>query len=158
ATPATSTATGFWTVLAGNNATILQPGDPASLVEGLALGNNWFIWTVDNGTCGATADSMLVFIKDCLTIRVPDAFSPNGDGVNDTFVIPNIESYPENNFQVFNRWGNKVLDRSPYVNNWDGESQFGAMFGEKLPESTYYYVLDLGDGSDAYTGFIYLRR
>lgn len=158
ATPATSTATGFWTALAGNNATILQPGDPASLVEGLVLGNNWFIWTLDNGTCGATADSMLVFIKDCLTIRVPDAFSPNGDGVNDTFVIPNIESYPENRFQVFNRWGNKVLDRSPYVNNWDGESQFGAMFGEKLPESTYYYVLDLGDGSDAYTGFIYLRR
>lgn len=158
ATPATSTATGFWAVLVGNNATIVQPGDPSTLVEGLVLGNNWFIWTVDNGTCGATSDSMLVFIKDCLTIRIPDAFSPNGDGVNDTFVIPNIESYPVNRFQVFNRWGNKVLDRSPYVNNWDGESQFGAMFGEKLPESTYYYVLDLGDGSDAYTGFIYLRR
>ena len=157
AVQATSTASGFWSTLA-NNAIIVQPGDPATRVEGLVLGDNWFIWTVDNGTCGATADTMLVYIKDCLTIRVPNAFSPNGDGVNDRFVIPNIESYPENRFQVFNRWGNKVLDRSPYVNNWDGESQFGAAFGEKLPESTYYFVLDLGDGSDAHTGFIYLRR
>lgn len=158
AVQAVSTGTGMWSTLAGTNATIAQPGDPATRVDGLVLGNNWFIWTVDNGTCGSTSDSLLVFIKDCLTIRVPDAFSPNGDGVNDTFVIPNLESYPKNSFQVFNRWGNKVLDRSPYLNNWDGVSQFGAVLGEKLPESTYYYVLDLGDGSDAYTGFIYLRR
>jgi gliding motility-associated-like protein len=158
AVPATSTATGFWSVLQGNPSTIEQPGDADSGVEGLVLGDNWFIWTVDNGTCGTTADTMLVFIKDCLTIRVPDAFSPNGDGTNDTFVIPNIESYPDSRFQVFNRWGSKVLDRSPYNSDWDGSSQFGAAFGEKLPESTYYYVLDLGNGSDAYTGYIYLRR
>ena len=59
---------------------------------------------------------------------------------------------------MFNRWGNKVYEASPYTNQWDGNSQFGSVFGEKLPESTYYYVLTLGDGSDAYTGFIYLRR
>jgi gliding motility-associated-like protein len=158
AVPATSTATGFWSLLSGNLSTIVQPDDPETRVDDLRLGNNWFIWTLDNGTCGTTADTMLVFIKDCLTIRVPDSFSPNGDGVNDTFVIPNIESYSKNRFQVFNRWGSKVLDQSPYTSDWDGESQFGAAFGEKLPESTYYYVLDLGDGSDAYTGFIYLRR
>jgi gliding motility-associated-like protein len=158
AVPATSTATGFWSLLSGNLSTIVQPGDPESRVDDLRLGDNWFIWTVDNGTCGTTTDTMLVFIKDCLTIRIPDSFSPNGDGTNDTFVIPNIESYPKNRFQVFNRWGSKVLDQSPYTSDWDGESQFGAAFGEKLPESTYYYVLDLGDGSDAYTGFIYLRR
>ena len=76
----------------------------------------------------------------------------------DVLVITNISSYPENRLQVFNRYGNLVLDRAPYNNDWDGRSQTGALFGEILPESTYYYVLDLGNDTEAYTGYIYLRR
>jgi gliding motility-associated-like protein len=157
AMPATSTALGVWSLIAGAG-NIAEPGNANSFVSGLQPGNNLFVWTVDNGSCGTTTDTMLVYLKDCLTIIIPNAFSPNGDGVNDTFVVVNIASYPDNRMQIFNRWGNKVVDRAPYTNTWDGTSQFGAAFGEKLPESTYYYVLDLGDGSDAYTGFIYLRR
>jgi gliding motility-associated-like protein len=157
AVPATSTALGSWSLIAGAG-NIAEPGNPNTFVSGLQPGNNLFVWTVDNGTCGTTADTVLVNLKDCLTIIIPNAFSPNGDGVNDTFVVVNIESYPDNRMQIFNRWGSKVVDRAPYVSDWDGISQFGAAFGEKLPESTYYYVLDLGDGSDAYTGFIFLRR
>ena len=103
-----------------------------------------------------------MFIKDCITIIIPNAFSPNGDGTNDVVEIPNIESYPENDIMIFNRWGNKVFEASPYTNAigqaWDGTSQFGGFIGDKLPESTYYYVLDLGDGSDVLTGYIFLRR
>jgi len=161
AVPATSTATGAWSLLAGSG-TITAPGNPATEVTGLALGYNWFTWTVDNGTCGITSDTMYVYIKDCLTITIPNAFSPNGDGVNDDVQIINIESYPDNEFTIFNRWGSKVFEAAPYTNGvgqaWDGTSQFGAAFGEKLPESTYYYILDLGNGTDAYTGYIYLRR
>jgi gliding motility-associated-like protein len=157
AVPASSTASGFWTLFSGGG-NIAEPTDPATPVFNLPLGENWFVWILDNGECGTTADTMLVLIKDCLTLTIPDAFSPNGDGVNDTYVIRNLENYPDNRLQVFNRWGNKVLDRSPYNNDWDGTSQYGAVWGEKLPESTYYYILDLGNGSDAYTGFIYLRR
>src|SRR5690606_30652868 len=129
------------------------PNDPGTDVTGLPQGDHWFVWTVHNGDCGTTADTMLVRIKDCLTLVIPDAFSPNGDGVNDTYVIHNLESYPDNSFQVFNRWGNKVLDRSPYTSDWDGTNQFGSVFGEQLPESTYYYVLDLNNGDQPYTGF-----
>ena len=137
-----------------------EPGNPNSHVHELALGYNVFVWTLDNGDCGTTSDTMTIYIKDCLTITIPDAYSPNGDGTNDTFIITNIESYPENDFVVFNRWGNKVYEASPYTNAqaWDGTSQFGSAFGEGLPESTYYYVLDLGNGTDPYTGYIYLRR
>ncbi len=99
-----------------------------------------------------------MYLKDCLTIIIPDAFSPNDDVTNDVYTITNIENYPDNDFVVFNRWGNKVFEASPYTNTWDGSSQFGSMFGEKLPEGTYYYVLDPGTGDEAYTGFIYLRR
>jgi gliding motility-associated-like protein len=157
AVPATSTATGTWALIAGAG-DIALPNDAAAEVTGLPLGNNWFTWTITNGPCPASTDSMLVTIKDCLTIIIPNAFSPNGDGVNDVLVITNIGSYPENRLQIFNRYGNLVLDRAPYNNDWDGRSQTGALFGDILPESTYYYVLDLGNDTEAYTGYIYLRR
>jgi gliding motility-associated-like protein len=157
AVPVSSTATGSWALIAGTGI-LSDASDAGSGVTGLQLGSNWFTWTVSNGPCPASVDSVMIFIRDCLTIDIPNAYSPNGDGVNDIFRITNIESYPGSSFQVFNRWGSKVLDQSPYANDWDGTSQFGSAFGEQLPESTYYYVLDLGDGSDAYTGYIYLRR
>ena len=118
ATPATSTATGSWSRIAGSG-TIAQPTDPATTVTGLALGSNVFVWTVSNGECGTTTDTMTVLVKDCETIVIPDAFSPNGDGTNDVFVITNIEYYPSNKFLVFNRWGNKVYEATPYNNQWD---------------------------------------
>ncbi len=157
ALPASSTATGSWARLAGSGI-LSDVNDAGSGVTGMQLGSNWFTWTISNGPCPASVDSVMIFIRDCLTINIPDAYSPNGDGVNDIFRITNIESYPGSSFQVFNRWGSKVLDQSPYANDWDGTGQFGSAFGEQLPESTYYYVLDLGDGSEAYTGYIYLRR
>jgi gliding motility-associated-like protein len=157
ATPTTSTATGAWARINGG-ATVTNAGDPNTTVTGLTLGDNLFVWTVSNGACGITTDTMNIRLKDCLTLIIPDAFSPNGDGTNDFYTIPNIESYPENTFTVFNRWGNKVFESTPYTNTWNGKSQFGTVFGEELPESTYYYVLDPGTGDEAFTGFIYLRR
>ncbi|HQW86356.1 MAG TPA: gliding motility-associated C-terminal domain-containing protein, partial [Flavobacteriales bacterium] len=150
-------ATGAWTLVSGT-ATLSDPADPAAFASGLALGNTWFVWTVNNGVCGTTSDSVLVRLKDCLTVIVPDAFSPNGDGVNDTYVVHNLESYPDNSLQVFNRWGAKVLDRSPYTNDWNGRSENSLNWGEELPESTYYFILDLGNGEEPFTGYIYIRR
>lgn len=157
AVPATSTASGAWSRLEGTG-TITSPADPNTTVTGLSLGANVFVWTVSNGVCGTTSDTVVVTLKDCLLLTIPDAFSPNSDGVNDVYTIENIQYYPQNTFTVFNRWGNKVFEATPYTNTWDGTSQFGAAFGEVLPESTYYYVLDPGTGDDAFTGYIYLRR
>lgn len=158
AVPATSTATGAWYQWVED---VWQPvgTDPGQLIEnGLNGGNNIFQWVISNGPCPSTLDTMIVFLDDCLTIIVPNAFSPNSDGHNDTYVIENLESYPNNSLQVFNRWGSKVLDRSPYLNDWDGKSENSMNWGEELPESTYYFTLDLGDGSEVITGYIYLKR
>ena len=157
AVPVMSTGTGTWSLVNGSG-NINNPSDPATNVSGLPLGYNGFAWTVTNGACPTTSDTMFVFIEDCLTLIIPDAFSPNGDGVNDIYTIHNLESYPANSLQIFNRWGNKVLDRKPYVNDWDGRSEGSLNWGDQLPEGTYYYILDLGNGTDAYTGYIYLRR
>lgn len=157
ASPATSTATGSWSVIAGG-ATVTTPSAHNSAVTGLTLGQNIFVWTLNNGACGTTSDTVVVNLKDCLLLTIPNAFSPNGDGTNDVYTIENIQYYEKNTFTVFNRWGNKVFEATPYTNTWDGTSQFGAAFGETLPESTYYYVLDPGTGDEAFTGYIYLRR
>jgi uncharacterized repeat protein (TIGR01451 family)/gliding motility-associated-like protein len=90
---------------------------------------------------------------------IPEGFSPNGDGVNDLFVIRGISHFPENNIVIFNRWGNKVFEASPYQSTWDGKSTNNLQIGgEDLPVGTYFYVLELGNGSDFYKGTIYLNN
>ena len=90
---------------------------------------------------------------------IPEGFSPNGDGINDLFVIRGIQNYPANKIVIYNRWGNKVFEASPYLNNWDGQATTGLRInGNDLPTGTYFYLLDLGDGTDMIKGTIYLNQ
>ncbi len=157
AVPVGGTSTSSWSLVSGTG-TFADAADPATAVSGLTVGFNAFVWTVNNGECGTTTDTMFVELKDCTTIIIPDAFSPNSDGKNDLLVIQGLEYYPDNAMLIFNRWGNKVLDRHRYQNDWDGRSEGNMNWGDELPEGTYYYVLDLGNGDEALTGYIYLRR
>lgn len=157
ALPANSTASGHWALIEGHGL-IAHPDEHDTEVSELQLGDNLFVWTVDNGACGSTADTVLINLRDCSILVVPDAFSPNGDGVNDTYVVQGLEYYPGNSFQVFNRWGAKVYERAPYNNTWEGISEAKTAWGSALPESTYYFILDPGDGKEVITGYIYLRR
>ncbi|WP_299129314.1 gliding motility-associated C-terminal domain-containing protein, partial [uncultured Winogradskyella sp.] len=94
----------------------------------------------------------------CLTIY--NEFSPNGDSVNETFVIDCLERFPNNKLEVFNRWGNIVYSKKGYQNDWDGTSNGRAVIEQSngLPVGTYYYVLDLGDGSEPRVGWLYINR
>jgi gliding motility-associated-like protein len=93
-------------------------------------------------------------------IIIPEAFSPDGDGINDNFVIEGIELIPDNEITIFNRWGNVVFQTSNYQNNWDGTSSNAMNIGGgDLPTGTYYYILDpKKEGYEVYNGFIYLQR
>ncbi|WP_052461106.1 T9SS type B sorting domain-containing protein [Psychroserpens mesophilus] len=94
----------------------------------------------------------------CLTIY--NEFSPNGDGVNETFIIDCIETFPNNTLEVYNRWGNIVYSKKGYRNDWDGTSNGRAVMSEsnQLPVGTYYYVIDLGNGSEPRVGWLYINR
>jgi gliding motility-associated-like protein len=86
---------------------------------------------------------------------IPDGFSPNGDGINDFFVINNPTGSPIS-FEVYNRWGNVVYKSSAYTNNWSGKCTEGIYIGQDLPAGTYYYIVNYN--STKYVGFLTLNR
>ncbi|MCW3104780.1 MAG: hypothetical protein JWO09_3220 [Bacteroidetes bacterium] len=150
-------ATGIWTIGNLSNGASATLTITATVIEGGNYVNNAIIY-------GNESDAVLFNnISSVETIptdfNLPDGFSPNGDGINDVFVIRGIQNYPENTFVIFNRWGDKVFDASPYDNTWDGKATKGIRVGgDELPVGTYFYLLDLGDGSDMIKGTIYLNR
>src|SRR5690606_26516637 len=75
------------------------------------------------------------------TLEIPNLFTPNGDGLNDQFVIRNLLQYQNRELLILNRWGNQVYKSTNYNNDWDGGS---------LAEGTYYYILRVrgNDGGD----------
>lgn len=83
-------------------------------------------------------------IEPC-QITVYNGFTPDGDGINDTWIIENIENFPNNTVAIFNRWGNKVWNTSNYdnaQNKWDGKNNQGA----ELTSGTYFYVIEIENG------------
>jgi gliding motility-associated-like protein len=93
---------------------------------------------------------------------IPQGFSPNGDGINDIFEIKGITAYPNNSVNIFNRWGNIVYKAAAYDNtsvSWDGTNKGDLSTGTgPLPEGTYFYVIDLGDGSAVRSGYVFVNR
>ena len=77
-------------------------------------------------------------------IFIPNGFSPDGDGINDLFVIRGIENYPECKLTIYNRWGNMVYTKNGYKNDWDGKPMNSELkIGESIvPRGTYYYIFD----------------
>jgi gliding motility-associated-like protein len=94
-----------------------------------------------------------------IDLEIPEGFSPNGDGVNDYFVITGLERYPDASIRIFNRWGSIVYDKERYQNNWDGVSVNKLTVGHSpLPAGTYFYLLKLGDKEGTVIkGYIYVN-
>jgi len=86
-------------------------------------------------------------------VIIYNSFTPNGDGSNDQWIIENIADYPKNKVTIFNRWGTKVFEESGYNNTSISWPKAG---GDKLPASTYFYIIELGNGSPPFKGFVEL--
>ena len=95
-------------------------------------------------------------VCDTIEINVSEAITPNGDGVNDTWVIYNIENHPNSKVYVFNRWGTEVFSSFNYQNNWNGSLNNN---GTSLPDGSYYYQIDLnGNGNIDHEGWIFITQ
>lgn len=86
-------------------------------------------------------DTAWAFITvQCPGITIYDGFSPNNDGINETFLIQGIQAFPNNELLIFNRWGLLIYKVTGYQNDWRGTWD-----GKDLPSGTYFYILDLKD-------------
>lgn len=123
--------------------------------SGYLLESTEFIVVVtdENGCLGSDS----VFVEVLPEVVVTSGFTPNDDGVNDTWIIDNMELFPNNVVNIFNRWGQVMYSQKPYNsgNVWDGTYE-----GEKLPVGTYYYTIELNDDRfpDPITGPITIYR
>lgn len=88
---------------------------------------------------------------ECL--RIPTSFSPNDDGINDTWIISSIDTYPDATVQIFNKWGNIIYETVGTYIPWDGTYN-----GKSLPSGTYYHIINLNNGDEPYTGTITILR
>jgi gliding motility-associated-like protein len=98
------------------------------------------------GGCKTSDD---VFVKVLKAPQVPNTFTPNGDGINEFWVIGYLDTYPDNRVQVFTRTGQLVFESRGYKKPWDGK-----LAGKPLPFDTYYYIIEPGNGRAPITGYV----
>ncbi|NNF35621.1 MAG: T9SS type B sorting domain-containing protein [Saprospiraceae bacterium] len=121
------------------------------------IGTINFTYEICGLVCEGLCDEATVIVSlgdvgDCVA---PTIITPNGDGVNDVFVVPCLYSgvYPESQLTIFNQWGTTVYGSTDYKNDWNGT------YNDKdLPVGTYYYILNLNDGSEPLYGFLIIER
>jgi len=154
------------TITAGDSATLVSgsgftgyvwsPTDSLSCVScqstfAAPLNNMLYtISAVDVNGC-PTSDSVFVTVVPAPdTLMLPNVFTPNGDGINDQFVITAPEGF---SMDVYNRWG-ELIYRSSLQHYWDGRTNTG----EIVSEGTYYYIVVLESSGDSHTGFVTVKK
>jgi gliding motility-associated-like protein len=143
----------------------------------LTIGNYNFEYKISGGDCPLSINVNMnvnndCFVLDCDNIIIHNAFTPNGDGTNETFSIENIEQdcHLPNTVEIYNRWGILVFETKNYNNNgnsFDGNSNGRATVSQSsgLPTGTYYYIINYSavDGTGKTQiikndGYLYLSK
>ena len=119
--------------------------------QGFCGNSDQFLYHICNET-GCDTATVDIYVNCTTAMTFYSGFSPNGDGLNDFFVIDGISQFPNNELVVFNRWGAEVFRMNGYKNAWNGTWQ-----NQQLPDGTYYYVLRVGVGKE-YKGFVLISR
>jgi gliding motility-associated-like protein len=127
--------------------------DPQSLQPRASPGSSqvYTLFAESANGCGTTSDAMQVYVYEA--VEIPNVFSPNGDGINDTWQIRALASYPDCRVQVFDRYGRLLLSQTNYNTPWDGRYR-----NQPLPAGVYYYVIDLRVANRLLKGSVTLLR
>ena len=89
---------------------------------------------IDSNGCASTSTHSIIVTENTKKIVINNLITPNGDGYNDTWLIKNIELFPNNSVYVFDSYGQLIYEASPYQNNWEVSSF-------NLPDGTYFYAV-----------------
>jgi len=87
---------------------------------------------------------------------IPRGFSPNGDGINDTFIVPDLTTYHGISLSVIDSWGSVVYQSDNYSNDWNGIANQGSYNGTLVPVGTYYYYFKVEGVNKRITGYVYI--
>jgi gliding motility-associated-like protein len=98
-------------------------------------------------------DNVTVEVRPYDGLFFYNTFTPNGDGQNDYWVIPNLLKYPDNKLEIYNRYGQLIYKKTGYENDWQGR-----YLGEELPAGTYYFYLDTNAAPGKYKGSVTIVR
>lgn len=119
----------------------------------------FYEYIVTSDFCKNKATAKVVLIENK---KLVNAFTPNGDAINDTWqIFPElVKKYPNNILRVFNRHGNKVYEAKPYKNDWNAISNGKIVINnnQKLPPGPYHYILELNDKKNTvFKGWVYIN-
>ncbi len=128
-----------------------QDGSTMPTLKVTRSGTYWVKVTYENG-CSAS-DTVVVKVIGCLPAVIPNTFTPNGDGINDTWKIDGLAGFSNCTVSVYTRWGQLVFKSTGYPKPWDGTSN-----GKDLPFGTYYYIIDLKNNAPPISGNVTIVR
>jgi len=141
-------ATGYvWTFGDGDTSQLTSPGHSYNLPGNYTV----TLYAYNSLGCVDTAYMNPFVVVPDPELVIPNAFSPNNDGINDTWVIKGLNAYPDAKVDIYNRWGQRVFGSKGYPTPWDGRYN-----GTVLPVGTFYYVV-IANGI-TYSGWLMLFR
>jgi gliding motility-associated-like protein len=140
---------GIWSVISGTGE-FFDSTYAKTPVSGLSMDKNTFLWTVTNGVCPVSSDTVMIIVHD---LFIPTLITPNMDGKNDYLVIKGSDALGKIELIIFDRRGVQVYRNRKYDNSWNGVDDNG----KPLPEDTYFYVLKIENSKSA-NGYIVIRR
>ncbi len=147
------TASGGTTFLWSNTDGIISGQQTAVLTVRPTVTTTYAV-TVGNANGCVETGSITIEVKDDFqAIKANNILTPNGDGINDVWVIENIDMYPNNVVTVFDKGGRILFTQKGYKNTWNGTFR-----GAPLAENTYYYIIDFGTDKLKQKGFITLIK
>ncbi len=120
------------------------------------VGEDIVIYEICMEGCVCTTATVSFNVGENAECMAPSIITPNGDGMNDAFVIPcfaQADRFPVNVVSIYNQWGDEVYHAEPYQNDW-----YGTFNGEELPAGTYFYLIDLGSGDKPMSGYLIIQR
>ncbi len=118
-------------------ANIVNPTQASTLAR--VTQNTTYTLTATSAQGCVRTSSVTVTVKeDEIFVEPINVFTPNGDGVNDRFIINNIDQYPDNKLQLYDRAGKLIFEQKNYANTWDG-----TIGGKVLIKDTYFYIITI---------------
>jgi gliding motility-associated-like protein len=132
-----------------NNPTIANPTISANTDQDLL----YALTVTGQGGCVDQSAPAYLVVKILKMPVIPNAFSPNGDGIHDVWDVQYLNSYPGCTVEVFNRYGQVVFSSTGYNTPWNGTFK-----GSTLPVGTYYYIIDPKNGRKKMSGYVVILR